>query len=380
MTDRRRKSLWHRAGPIAVVGVALAAAAAPGCGSDNPATTTTTSTGAGGDTTTATSSATTGSNGTGGSETTSTTSTTTSSSGTGGALAKAIGTAADINRALDATPDPDGVEIYFTANGANGLGVYKAPADGSAPTAVAVYPTIADDPNNPFVAPFGIGISSDGKQLFISDSAAGASDRGGIFELPVGGGAPTELSGTDGTSPHSLDVVAVGGVDTIYFTGTEPKAGGLPGVFSVPATGGALTTISVGGILRDPSGIVVSKTGDIYVADTIAAEGNTAQIVMIPAGGGAPSVIVSGLRLGYPAGVALTMDEKSLFVSAFNPDSLTDRLVDVDLAAKTSTETFSAEIGMFTESAGLHRAKKLDVFAWADSSAGVKGGKVFVIK
>jgi sugar lactone lactonase YvrE len=380
MTDRRRKRFWHRAGPIAAAGIALAAAAAPGCGSDSPATTTTTSsstststsTGAGGDTTTAT----TGSNGTGGSQTT----TSTSSSGTGGGMAKAIATAADINRALDATPDPDGVEIYFTASGPNGLGVYKAPADGSAPAAVAVYPTIPDDPNNPFVAPFGIGISSDGKQLFISDSAAGGSDRGGIFELPVGGGAPTELSGTDGTSPHSLDVVAMGGVDTIYFTGIEPKAGGLPGVFSIPATGGALTTISVGGILRDPSGIAVAKNGDIFVADTIAAEGNVAQIVMIPAGGGAPSIVVKDLRLGYPAGVALTSDEKTLYVSAFNADSLTDRLVDVDLAAKTSTEAFSAEIGMFTESAGLHRAKKLDVFAWADSSAGAKGGKVFVIK
>lgn len=376
MTDRRRKSFWHRAGPIAVAGVALAAAAAPGCG-DSPATNST-STGAGGDTTSSAS-------GTGGSQTTTTntsttTTTTTSSSGTGGGMAQAIGTAADINRALDATPDPDGVEIYFTADGVNGLGVYKAPADGSAPTAAAVYPTIPDDPNNPFVAPFGIGISSDGKQIFIADTAAGASDHGGIFVLPVGGGAPTELSGTDGTSPHSLDVVAVGGVDTLFFTGTEPKVGGLPGVFSIPATGGALTTISVGGILRDPSGIAVTESGDIYVADTIAAEGNAAQIVLIPKGGGAASVFVSDLRLGYPAGVALTMDGKTLYVSAFSPQTLTDRLVVVDVAAKTSVEAFETEIGAFTESAGLHRAKKLDVFAWADSSAGPKGGKVFVIK
>ncbi len=380
MTDRRRERFWHRAGPLVVAGAAIAAGAAPGCGGDSTTTTSSTS----GGMTTSTSS---GMGGSGGAEsttatTTSTSTTTTgaSTSGTGGSTTQAIATAADVKRALDATPDPEGTEIYFTASGVNGLGVYKAPADGSSPAAVAVYPTIADDPNDPFVAPFGIGISSDGKQLFVSDSAAGASDRGGIYELPIGGGAPTELSGTDGTSPHSLDIVAVGGVDTLYFTGTEPKPGGLPGVFSIPATGGALTTISVGGILRDPSGIAVAKNGDVYVADTVGADGNTAQILLFPAGGGAPTIVVADLRLGYPAGVALSMDEKTLYASAFSPQTLTDRLVLVDVAAKTSTETFSAEIGAFTESAGLHRAKKAEIFAWADSSAGPAGGKVFVIK
>lgn len=373
MTDRRRKRFWHRAGPIAVAGAAIAAGAAPGCSDDtNPATTGTTT----GRETTSSSSGMGGEGGAGGAGSGSTS----SSSGTGGGSAKVISSAADINSAIDATPDPEGVGIYFTANGVNGLGVYKALSDGSLPAGAAVYPTIPDDPNNPFVAPFGIGISTDGKQLFVADTAAGGSDRGGIFVLPVGGGAPTELSGTDGTSPRSLDVVAVGGVDTLYFTGTEPKAGGLPGVFSIPATGGTLTTLAAGDILRDPSGIAVAKSGDIYVADTTATEGNTAQIVVIPAGGGAPKVLVSDLRLGYPAGVALTMGEKILYVSGFSPETLTDRLLVVDIAAQTSTEAFSAEIGMFTESAGLHRAKQVDVFAWADSKAGPNGGKVFVIK
>ncbi len=376
MTDRRRKHFWHRAGPIAVVGVAIAAGAAPGCGGD----TTTSTTSTGGETTT-TSSGMGGAGGEGGGlSTTTTTTTTTSSSGTGGSSTQTINTAADIKRALDATPDPEGLQIYFTADGDNGLGVYTAPADGSVPKATAVYPTMPNDPNNPFVAPFGIATSSNGKQLFVADTAAGASDRGGIFVIPVGGGAPTELAGTDGTSPHSLDVVIVEGVDTLYFTGVEPKVGGLPGVFSIPATGGTLTTIAVGGIFRDPSGLAVAKNGDIYVADTIATEGNAAQIVLIPAGGGMPKVLVSELRLGYPAGLALTLEEKTLYASGFNPDTLTDRVIVVDIAAKTSTEAFSAEVGTFTESAGLHRAKNAPVFAWADSKAGPNGGKVFVIK
>ncbi len=375
MKDRRLEHFWYRAGPLAAAGALLTGGAVMGCGSDSP---TTTSTG----TTTTTTTGSTG--GAGGMMTTTEASSTssTSSSGTGGAggapHALALGSVADGHRPFDAAPNADGSVVFFTADGANGLGVYKVPADGSAPMPAAVYPT-AVDPANPFAAPFGVAVSTDGKTVFVADPAAGPSDRGAIYAVPVGGGTPKMLSGTDGFAPRSLDVVAVGGLDTLYFSGTDAKVGGLPGIFSVPASGGMVTSVSVGGVLHDPSGLTVAKDGAIYLIDTVASANHTSQILVIPSGG-SPKVLMDDVRVGYPAGVAISVDDKTLYVSGFNPHELTDRLLVVDIAASKLTETFMVELGAFTESGGLHRAASSDIFALVDSSAGPKAGKVFVIK
>ena len=376
MKDRRLKRFWYRAGPLAAAGAILTGGAVMGCSSDSP--TGTTGTGGNPSTTTSTTTSTGGTGGAGGATTTTTT-TTTSSSGTGGgAHTLAIGSAADAHRPFDAAPNADGSVVYFTSDGTNGLGVYKAPADGSAPTPVAVYPA-AIDPANPFAAPFGVAVSTDGKTIYVADAAAGPSERGAIYAVPEGGGAPKLVSGTDGFVPHSLDVVVVGGLDTLYFSGTEAKVGGLPGIFSIPASGGMVTTVSVGGVLRDPGGLAVAKDGAIYLVDTVASGSRSAQIMVIPAGG-SPKVLIDDLRVGYPAGIAITTDDKTLYVSGFNPQELTDRLLLVDIGASKVTETFKVELGTFTESGGLHRAASGDIFALVDSSAGPKAGKVFVIK
>ncbi len=376
MKDRRLKRFWYRAGPLAAAGAILTGGVVAGCGSDTP----TGATGTGGES----SSSVTSTGNTGGASTTSTTgttgtSTTSSASGTGGGPhTLAIGDAADAHRAFDAAPNVDGSVVYFTADGANGLGVYKAPANGSAPTPVAVYPA-AVDPQNPFAAPFGVAVGTDEKTIYVADPAAGPSDRGGIYAVPTGGGAPALLAGTDGFAPRSLDLVQVGGLDTLYFSGTEAKVGGLHGIFSVPASGGTVTPVSVEGSLRDPSGITVAKDGAIYLVDTISSGSNSAQIMVIPLGG-TPKVLIANLRVGYPAGIGITTDDKTLYVSGFNAQELTDRLLVVDIGAAKVTESFQVELGKFTESGGLHRARSGDIFALVDSSAGPKGGKVFVIK
>jgi hypothetical protein len=373
MMDRKLKRFWYRAGPLAACGALLTGGALAGCGSDSK----TSSTGTGGETTTSTSStnstSTDGTGGAGGGLTT------TSSTGTGGASALGIGLSVDIHRPFDAVLSPTGTQVYITADGANGLGVYKASLDSSAPKAVALYPAAPDDPNNPFAAPLGLAISTDGEQLFIADAATGTTDQGAIFAMAAEGGTPKLLTGTDGTSPHSLAVVDVGGKDTLYFTGTEAKVGGLPGVFSIPAGGGGVTAIATGLPLHDPSGIVVAKNGDIYLTDTIASASNTAQILVITSGG-APKVLVDDLRVGYPSGLALSLDEKTLYVSGYDAKTLTDRLIVVDVGEKSSTAMFATELGAFTEAAGLHRAKSADIFTFVDSSAGPSSGKVFLIK
>ena len=87
---------------------------------------------------------------------------------------------------------------------------------------------------------------------------------------------------------------------------------------------------------------------------------------------GRTEVVVDGLAVGHPAGIALTVDEKTILVSAFDPAAGTDVVYTVD-AASHAVGTFTDKIGAFTESAGLHRARNADVFAWVDSSANQTG-------
>jgi hypothetical protein len=370
MIDRRLKRFWYRAGPLAACGALFAGAAIAGCGSDTTTSSTTSGPGGSSPTTTTTTTSNGGAGGSGGSVTT---------TGTGGPTAVAVALSVDIHRPFDAVPSATGAQAYFTADGANGLGVYKASIDGAAPKAVALYPTAPADPANPFSAPFGIEVSTDGEQLYIADAAAGSADGGAIYSMAIDGSVPKLITGTDGTTPHSLAVVDVAGKDTIYFTGTEATAGGLRGVFSVPAAGGAVTKIYAGSLLKDPSGIAVAKTGEIYLTDTMSSANGAGQILVVKVGG-EPTVLVDNVRVGYPSGIALSLDEKSLYVSTFDPASLTDRVTVVDITEKSSAASFATELGTFTEAAGLHRAKTKDIYTFVDSSAGASGGKVFVLK
>jgi hypothetical protein len=339
MTDARLRRLWHRAGSLAALGAIAVIAAAPGCSSDPKQNATSSSGAAGG---------------------------------------PSFEPAANGLSAFDTTPDPDGTTLYFTAlapgsDGELAAGVFKAPADGSAQTPVAV--AVGD----PFSSPFGISISGDGKHLFVADSGADAGgEKGAIFVVPADGGTPTALAGTEDAIPRSLEVVEEAGKDVIYFTGTD-KSDGQAGVFKIAASGGALTVVAKGGLFRDPSGIAIAKDGTVYVADTISSDSETADILVITPGG-APTQLLSGIRVGYPCGIALTKADTALLVSALDPSTLTDIVIIVDLSSKTPSTIAPDAINKFSEAAGLHRARNTDVFGWADSSGGKNGGIVFTVK
>ena len=363
MTETRRLSF------IAVAAL-FAALASPACGGDEdvPGGAPGGKGGKGGTSGAAGSSGTAGTGGTG-----------PDAGGTGGGGSISISKAAEAPNPFDATPDPDGQNIYFTAvDPMQGAGVFKIPADGGAVTTVHA--------GEPFASPFGIATSTDGNTLFVADAASEVTDSTGeseasgqIFALSPSGGTPTSIMGTAGYSPRGLEVLQKDGTDEIYFSGRDTA--GVAGVFKVATGGGAPSALASGSPFVDPSGVAVSAAGDVYVADTTNADSRLASVFVVK--GGTVSALAEELRVGYPVGIALAQGDGTLFVSGLNPDTLTDLVVAIDVATKSvSTYTGSAEhnIGMFEEPAGLHRAKKSNVFAWADSKANSLGGTVYKLR
>ena len=268
----------------------------------------------------------------------------------------------------DAVPSPDGTKIYFLATKiGEGAAVFTANADGTGLTKLAS--------GAPFVSPFGITISDDGKTLYVADPGAetDTEEHGAVFSLAVAGGTPSALAGTAGTAPRGIEVLG----DKLYYSGSSgkrPKQ--VAAVYQLPLAGGTPTALASGKPLKDPSGIAVTKSGDVYVLDTAAAATNHATVFSIK--GGVLGVFVTDVTVGYPGGIALSQDDTKLYISALDDTTARDVVFVANVATKEMS-SFTTSIGKFSESAGLHRARNAGVFAWADANAD-KSGTVFVLK
>jgi hypothetical protein len=276
---------------------------------------------------------------------------------------------ADRSFPLDATPSPDGNDVYYTAlstdaDGNRVAGVFHTAAEGGAVTSLAS--------GDPLSAPVGITTSTDGSTLFVADP--GADGGGSILTVPAAGGGASVLSGTTGYRPQGVTVVRVKGKATLYFTGVDPSSGDA-GVFSVDPAGGTAVAVATGAPFGEPGGVTVTANGDAYVADALSSTGASA---VIRVSHGEAKVLVDRIGVGFPAGITLTHDESKLAVSGLDPATRSDVVYFVDLATQklsVLTETIDA----FHEPAGLHRAQDTDVFAWADTRAN-DTGTVYVIR
>jgi sugar lactone lactonase YvrE len=280
---------------------------------------------------------------------------------------------------VDATPSPDGSQIYFIAfssrQDADGLktervpAIFKVAASGGAPAKLFE--------GDPLQSPFGITISDDGQTLFIADSSADGnaeSDRsdGRVFSMSANGGAPNALAGTEGITPAGVEALG----PSLYVTGRKD---GMPGLFKTGIGGGAVSAVAVGAPFSDPGGVAVSRDGVAYVIDTGSAiNGQALASVVKVMPDGKTEIILDGLSVGHPAGIALVNDDSALLVSGLDPAQGTDRVYRVSLGDR-SVRQLSERIGDFYESAGLHRARNVEVFAWADSHANGHG-TVYVLK
>lgn len=259
---------------------------------------------------------------------------------------------------LDTVPTSDGETFYFTATNSDGKpAVFSVPAKGGAATSVFAGP--------PLVAPNGITISSDDLTLYIADTSAG------LFKLAVRGSSPQLIAGTAANHPRGVDVVNVNGFDTVYFTGDDAVTG-QGGVFSMPASGGPLTTVAKGAPLGTPVGIVVGQGGTVFVSNPVAFAPNSPAGSVYQIAGGKPTELATGLTLGYPAGVALNLANSTLIVSGLADSPSHAAVYAVDLNTKILT-TYSQGIADNTGAGGVHRSLKFDIFGWCGSMIGGSG-------
>jgi uncharacterized repeat protein (TIGR03803 family) len=105
--------------------------------------------------------------------------------------------------------------------------------------------TSFDDSSGTGLAPNGA-LAISGSTLYGLTEGGGANDVGTVFSLPVTGGTPTILGSFGGASPNGADpnsgsVTLVG--STLYGLTEYGGANGLGTIFSVPATGGPITTM-----------------------------------------------------------------------------------------------------------------------------------------
>ncbi|HEX3769554.1 MAG TPA: hypothetical protein VHV30_01760 [Polyangiaceae bacterium] len=268
--------------------------------------------------------------------------------------ASAVKISSDIASPYDAAPTADGRTIYFTATGSQGPGVYRA-APGGPPAVVFA--------GAPLAFPFAVAVADGAGKVFVADPGAEPSDgvTGGVYAIPLAGGAPALVAGSAGFIAAGLAVAS----NKLYVAGVS--ADGVPGLYAADVAGGALAAVASGAPFLDPSGIAVKSPGEIYVADD---GGGSARVLRVS--GASTSVLVSDIAVGYPAGIALSPDETALFVSALDARGAGDAVLRVALATGHVDST-TAGIDQFVDPAGLHRASDAPVYAWADTTANGTG-------
>jgi hypothetical protein len=295
------------------------------------------------------------------------TTTTTTSMGGGTPTPTAVGNSGQI--AIDSTPDSAAEFIYFTGGKAGDAGIFKVPGNGGMVTDLFV--------GAPLAGPVGITITSDDKTLFVADPGYDIDiDKGvigALLSLSTSPSTPAVVMGTEGYKPHGVDIYPAQEGDTLYFTGIDP-ANGKPGVFTKLAAGGGVSVLAEGAPFVDPSGVAAGKT-QTFVTDAVASDAQLARLVVIDNTTKEASTLVDALGLGYPAGVALSQDETVVYLSGVDLATGNDRIYAVDVASKKVTAYGDKDpnIKDNTDAGGLHRARKSEVYSWADLTAGGTG-------
>lgn len=273
---------------------------------------------------------------------------------------------------VDATPSPDGSRIYYLAVSNDGSDHPSAGVWTVATAAEGQGETEELTLGAPLLTPVGIESSLDGKSLFIADTSSGDDATGALFRLAASGGAPSVIPGTEGYRPAGVVAGEHQGEEVLYFTGRDPETG-TGAVYRIASAGGQARRLASLDADSEPGGVALARNGDLYVADNA---GGSARVLRLQ--GEKVAVFVSDIALGFPAGIALTHDDSTLLVSGLDVQTKHDVVYAVTLASR-KVGRVTQGISGFRESAGLHRAHNVNVFAWADGQAN-RWGTVYSVR
>lgn len=153
-----------------------------------------------------------------------------------------------------------------------------------------------------------------GNTLYGTTQSGGANGNGTVFSIPLSGGNITTLAsfnGTDGSSPAG-GLLADGGM--LYGTTSSGGASGGGTVFSMPLTSGNITTIAsfngTNGGIPNP-GLIVDALGDLYGSTSRGGANNGGTIFSASTATGNITTLVSfnGTNGAEPA-AGLVFDDK----------------------------------------------------------------------
>ena len=175
-------------------------------------------------------------------------------------------------------------------------------------------------------------LSADGNTLYGMTSRGGSVDRGTAFSLPAAGGVVTLLhefkgGSGDGRSPLGGLVLSADG-NTLFGMTSSGGSTGRGTIFSVPATGGAITLLhdfrGGNGDGRTPQGsLVLSADGNtLYGMTPNGGPGDGGTVFSLPATGGETTLLYGfqdgGGDVGWPFGSPiLSADGNTLYGMTF---------------------------------------------------------------
>ena len=262
---------------------------------------------------------------------------------------------------MDAVASLDGSTFYFSAftqEHPAQAAIFSVSAEGGDASVLAAGP--------PLENPAGLLVSADGGTLYIADIGVRAGELGDdaeestqsvLYSMSISGGALTAMSAAGIGEAAGLALAPDG--DAIHVTGYNTA--GQPGLFRVPAGGGAVEDILIGAPLESPSGVYVDSDAVSWVMDHHPSRGLGGALWAVTSQGEA-SEVVGNLGLSDPGGVSLVAGGGTAVIPNTTEDG-EGQLTTVNIDSGEQTIVASP----MKAPAGIRTAREAGVFAIADS-------------